>query len=213
VATIDVFAEMACPFTHAGLHRLQALLAERGMPVSFRIHAWPLEWVNGRPLDPELVGHEIDALRAQLDLDLFKGYAPEVLPRTSIPAFGLAAAAYDVDEATGTAVSLRLRHSLFEEGRDLTDPAVLATIGAELDVAPPSEAAARAAVERDHAAGRARGVVGSPHFFVGDRGWFCPLLQITKLADGTLRVRIDQHATDEFLTEVVAAAGAPDERV
>ena len=56
-------------------------------------------------------GREIDALRATVAPDLFAGFDPKTFPRTSIPAFGLAAAAYRVDDATGEAVSFALRNA------------------------------------------------------------------------------------------------------
>jgi hypothetical protein len=45
--------------------------------------------------------------------------------------------------------------------------------------------------------GRRRGVQGSPHFFVGDRGWFCPALDIDHV-DGHLRIVFDRAGFDEF---------------
>ncbi len=44
------------------------------------------------------------------------------------------------------------------------------------------------AVRGDWDIGRARGVLGSPHFFVGGHDWFCPSLDI-RSSEGHIAVR------------------------
>ena len=129
MAPIEVFADICCPFTHLGLRRLvdrrRALGREEPR---LHVRAWPLELVNGTPLDGELIGDEVDELRRQVAPDLFRGYDQSAFPHSSLPAFALAAVAYQRDLATGEAVSLALRAALFEEGRNIASPAVLAEI-------------------------------------------------------------------------------------
>lgn len=199
---VEVFAEIACPFTHAGLRRLVAERARRGAGGPRLVaRAWPLELVNGAPLDPEHVQQEIIGLREEVAPELFGGFLAARFPATSIPAFGLAAAAYDRGSETGEAVTLAIRNALFEEGLDVADGSVLGAIGARFGVEPPSPHVAQAAVERDLAEGRRRGVRGSPHFFTGDREWFCPTLDIRR--DGEeFRVRVDQAAVPAFYDAV-----------
>lgn len=61
--------------------------------MAVRVCSWPLELVNGTPLDPgEVAGHVRD-LRAQVAPDLFARFDPATLPRTTLPALALAAAA------------------------------------------------------------------------------------------------------------------------
>ena len=209
---IEVFADVGCPFTHVGLRRLVGARAERGRgDVALRVRAWPLELVNGAPLDPACIAEEVDDLRRQLVPDLFVGFRADRFPRTSLPAFVLAADAYAVDLATGEAVSLAVRDALFEEGRDVADPAVLAAI-AEAHGLP--TAAARSDADRhderpghaaghpgplaDLAEGRRRGVVGSPHFFTPGGDFFCPALDIARV-DGHLRITADPAGFDAFL--------------
>src|SRR6478736_5876076 len=72
---------------------------------------------------------EIDALRELVAPDLFAGFDPSSFPATSVPAFGLVAAAYLIGDPTGEAVSLAVRDALFERGLDVTDPEVLHEIG------------------------------------------------------------------------------------
>ena len=58
--TVEVFADVLCPFTHVGLHTLIDRRGERGLAEPLlRIRAWPLELVNGAPLDPSHIGAEI----------------------------------------------------------------------------------------------------------------------------------------------------------
>ena len=59
-------------------------------------------------------------------------------------------------------------------------------------------------VRAEWAEGRDRGVVGSPHFFVGDGGFFCPALDIARV-DGHLRIATDQAAFDAFLERCLTA--------
>ncbi len=60
-----------------------------------------------------------------------------------------------------------------------------------------------AQVQADYDAGKARGVQGSPTFFVGNEGFFCPTLNITKVGD-SLEIEFDRDAFDAFVTEVFA---------
>lgn len=198
---VEVFADIVCPFTHVGLRRLSKARAGRDDLPGVRVRAWPLEWINGAPLGADLAAREIEALRAQVAPDLFAGFDATTFPRTSIPAFGLAAAAYSVDDLTGEVVSLALRDALFERGEDVSDPEVLRAIGQPFGVAPFGGRATESAVRADWELGKARAVQGSPHFFVGDHGWFCPSLDISHEAG-----RFDIQIADDTMREFYAAA-------
>jgi predicted DsbA family dithiol-disulfide isomerase len=194
---IEVYADIWCPFTHVGLRRLVAARDTRRPDARIRVRAWPLELVNGRQLAPDLVAQEIGALRFEVAPELFAGFDPTRWPRSTIPALGLAAAAYRVGNDVGERVSLRLRDALFEEGRDVSDETELHALGLESGVEPLTGPAAEAAVRADWERGRARNVRGSPHFFVGTRDWFCPSLQIRH--EGTkFDISIDHEALDAF---------------
>jgi predicted DsbA family dithiol-disulfide isomerase len=199
---IEVFAEIGCPFTYLGLERLIAARDAAGVDVHLRVRAWPLEWVNGAPLDPYEVEREVKALRDAVAPTTFAGFDPATFPRTSVPAFGLAAAAYLAGDMTGEAVSMALRRAVFEAGRDVSDPDVLREIGAPYGVAPLDMSAATAAVRCDWARGRARSVVGSPHFFAGDDDWFCPSLRIRHDASG-YEVQRDAKSLEAFYERVL----------
>jgi predicted DsbA family dithiol-disulfide isomerase len=194
---IEVFADVVCPFTHVGLRRLVAYREQiRRDDVAIRVRAWPLELVNGEQVPRDLLVEEIAELRHTVAADLFTAFDPEHVPMSSLPALALAAAAYRTDMKSGERVSLMLREALFEEGRDLTDPAELLRIGqlSTLDDARAGEAE----VQADYAEGRARGVIGSPHFFVDGEGFFCPTLAIERV-EGQLSISFDAEGFDEFM--------------
>ena len=194
---VDVFADIVCPFTHVGLRRLSEARHARAVDLSLHVHAWPLEWINGAPLGPELLVREIDALRASVAPDLFSGFDAALFPLTSIPAFGLVAAGYEVDDAIGAALSMALRDALFEQGEDISRDDILWEIGRRFDIDAPDLAATEAAVRHDWDLGKMREVLGSPHFFVGDRGWFCPSLDIHH-GDGRFEVMIAGDTMRDF---------------
>ena len=86
---------------------------------------------------------------------------------------------------------------LFEHGADLRRSEVLASIADPYGIDPADESD-HAAVLADHAAGRERGVVGSPHFFVHGRGFFCPTLEIERV-DGHLNISFDDEGFTAFI--------------
>jgi predicted DsbA family dithiol-disulfide isomerase len=195
--TIEVFADVLCPFTHVGLRRFVTRRESAARPVALWVRAWPLEVVNGEPLAPDFVADEVEHLRAGVAPDLFAGFDPGAFPSTSVPALALSAAAYRHDQATGEAVALALRDLVFEQGRDIADPQVLDDVAARFGVT--VEPADTDTVAADHAEGKARGVVGSPHFFTPEGSFFCPSLDITRDDDGTLHVRFDQAGFERFV--------------
>lgn len=180
--TVEVFADVLCPFTHVGLHTLIDRRAERGLDEpNLRIRAWPLELINGKPLDPDHIDAEITALRGSVRPDLFKGFSVETFPKTSMTAFALAAAAARTGDAVlSESVGMALRDAVFEQGLDIGRPEVVAVIAAGFGVDPLDADATEAAVRADWDEGRGRGVVGSPHFFTGEASWFCPGLAISR---------------------------------
>lgn len=201
---IEVFADVACPFTHVGLRRLVERRDALGRTdVVLRIRAWPLERINHAPLDPTFIAKEIRAIQTQVAPDLFTGFDPSSFPTTSLPALALAAAAYRVDDATGEAVSLELRDQCFEQGVDIADPDVLDRIAAAHGVTVTE--VDHASIDADHADGSARGVVGSPHFFTPTGSFFCPLLSVGHAPDGALRVDRNDAGLADFLASCTLA--------
>ena len=166
------------------------------------VRAWPLEIVNGRPLDPHFIAEEVDDIRTQVAPDLFGGFREDTFPATSLPALALAAAAHEVGPATGERVSLALRDLLFERGVDVGDEDVLRDVAAEHGVEWAAVDPQR--VVDDHAEGVRRQVVGSPHFFTSAGGFFCPALQVSRDEAGQLQVVPDAEAFEQFLATCFA---------
>ena len=201
---VEVFADVVCPFTHVGLRRFVQARAEAGATeVALRVRAWPLELVNGEPLAADFVAEEIADLRAQVAGDLFTGFDPAAFPASTIGLLGLVEVAYEQGLTTGESVSLALRDALFERGRPVADPAVVAAIAADHGVTPPDAETAAALVEASWAAGQERGVIGSPHFFLSDDSWFCPGLDIERQGHH-LHIEADEGPFREFLTQAFA---------
>jgi predicted DsbA family dithiol-disulfide isomerase len=200
---VEVFADITCPFTHVGLKQVCGHVADMSEPCDVIVRAWPLEWVNGTPLDVDAVVVKAAALSEQLGVDDFSGLRAQCWPVSTIAALNLAAEAYERDAATGLAVSLELRAALFEHGVDVGDPDALALIAAAHHLAPPSPTAS-AAVQSDYELGQARGVKGSPHFFVGTDGFFCPALDLGRDTDGHLTARFDADMLAEFFARIDA---------
>jgi len=198
---VEVFADVVCPFAHVGLRRFVRRRAELGADHPLlRVRAWPLELVNAKPLDPTDVLRHVEELRDQVDPALCRGFDPDAFPRSSVPALALAALANRHGDATGEQVSLALRDALFEHGRDIGDPSTLEEIASRFGLAVPDRDTQQQLVLADWEEGKRRGVRGSPEFFVGGRGYFCPALRIEKI-DGDLRIVPNPEAFDAFLRE------------
>lgn len=197
MSVVEVFADVWCPFTHVGLRRLVERRAERGATTVLRVRAWPLELVNGAPMDAAFIGEEIGDLRAQVSPDLFTGFRVDRFPTSTLPALALVESAYEVGDGAGEAMSLAVRDALFEHGRDVGDPAVLAALATGLGV-PPATEAHLATVRDSWEEGVRRGVMGSPHFFTGDGAYFCPGLEIARV-DGHLRIAAKVEAFEAFV--------------
>lgn len=199
MTVIEVFADVSCPFTHVGLRRFverRAALARAD--VVMRVRAWPLEIVNGKPLDPHFIAEEIEDIRQQVAPALFAGFTEASFPVSSLPALVLTAAAYEKNIAVGETMSLALRDLLFEQGTDISDLGTLdrlaAERGVEVDLSDTHQ------VLDDHAEGIARGVIGSPHFFTPGGGFFCPALDVHRDTEGHLHITADPAGFDRFLT-------------
>ena len=196
--TVEVFADITCPFTHVGLRLVTARLRDQPSGVEILVRAWPLEWVNGAPLEAGATAKKVAALREQVAPDLFDGLRPDRWPDTTIPALNLATAAYGRDPSTGLLVSLALRDALFEDGRDIGDATVVADLARRFDL-PDSQAEPSSQVVADYREGQSRDVIGSPHFWLDGQDFFCPLLDIGHDETGQLTAELDTNGLDRIL--------------
>jgi len=209
VPVIEVFADIWCPFAHVGLRAIEEQRARTGRAdVAIWVRAWPLELVNGVPLDPSVTREHADDLREQVAPGLFRHLDVDRFPSSTLGALALANRAYRTDLQLGERVSFALRDALFEEGRDISDPVILEYLAHDLGVVMPGESD-RADVVADWREGQRRGVLGSPHFFCGDTDVFCPSLDITKDPVEGVSVVRDVSRLTAFLERCLAQPGSP----
>jgi predicted DsbA family dithiol-disulfide isomerase len=203
---IEVYADLWCPFTHVGLRVLRSMRETLGRPrVGIRVRPWPLELVNGAPMEPAKAAANAAALRAQVAPGLFSSLDVITFPTSTLEGLALVEAAYGASQELGERASFILRDLLFEEGRDISDPAVLEAAAQALEIGSVTDAH-RAAVRASLAEGSARGVIGSPHFFCGSEDIFCPSLEITR-DDGMLQIRDGAVRLEAFLASCLGAPG------
>jgi predicted DsbA family dithiol-disulfide isomerase len=209
VPTIEVYADIWCPFAHVGLQTAAERLRLIGRDdIPMRVRAWPLELVNGSPLDAEVTAHHVAELRAQVAPELFAGFDPEHFPSSSLPALALAATAYRRGDVVGEAASFALRDALFEQGRDVSDPDVLSDIAAFLGIGATTSADERSLLD-DWRVGQERGVKGSPHFYCEGADMFCPSLDIAKDTANHLQIHPKIAALNDFLADCLTGVRAP----
>ncbi len=201
---LEVYADIWCPFAHVGLRAARLVRDERTTnPMPMVVRAWPLELVNGVPMDPTKTAEHVRELREQVAPELFEGFDEANFPSTSLPALSLAALAYRIDAPTGEAVSFALRDALFERGQDIADRGVLEELGGRLGVGLGTEFDLTGVYEDWHS-GQARGVKGSPHFFCADADAFCPALDIERDTLGHLSMRRASSELEAFLEHCLA---------
>src|SRR6516165_10767025 len=132
--TVEVFADVRCPFTHVGLRRLVEWRQHGGAEFVLQVRAWPLELVNRAPLGVDLVSEEVELIRGSVAPELFEGFRTDRYPRSSLPALSLVAGAQRLGVEEGERASLRVRDEMFERGVDIADPREVERIGRELGV-------------------------------------------------------------------------------
>ncbi len=204
---IEVFADIWCPFTHVGLRAIDEQRRRTGRSdVVIWVRAWPLELVNGAPLDPAVTREHVNDLREQVAPNMFRHVDTDRFPHSTLDALALANRAYRTDLEVGERVSFALRDALFEEGRDISERVTLEQLAGEYGVAMPDESD-HVAVVADWHTGVQRGVLGSPHFFCGGADVFCPSLDITKDAVRGVSIMRDAARLTEFLERCLAPPG------
>ena len=123
--TIEVFADIACPFTHVGLtrfvqHRDRAGRSE-SPPEASSLAPGARRTGSPRPAGGGGEGGATCVPRRSSDL---RGFDPPAFPASTLPALRLVASGYRQSSAVGERVSLHLRALLFDHGVDITDPAL-----------------------------------------------------------------------------------------
>ncbi|CAB4365574.1 MAG: disulfide bond formation protein DsbA [Actinobacteria bacterium] len=202
---VEVFADIWCPFAHVGLRAVADERDRRGRDdVVVWVRAWPLELVNGAPMDGHHAAERGRALREQVAPDQFAEVDPENFPSSTLPALALVSRAYEADPQLGERATFLVRDALFEHGQDIADPMVLQLLADELGVGLPDEAD-HARVLADYAEGQRRSVKGSPHFFGPDGDVFCPALQISRDEQDAFVIVADRQRLTEFVDRCFTA--------
>ena len=158
--------------------------------VAIWVRAWPLELVNGAPLDAPVTLEHANELREQVAPNLFRHFDLSRFPGSTLDALSLANRAYQNRPRGRRASQLRAprRPLRVRPGHFGPDPRSR-LLARDLGVVMPDESD-YAGVMADWHEGQRRGVLGSPHFFCGDDDVFCPSLDITK---GSGQGRIDRQ--------------------
>ena len=195
---IEVYADIWCPFAHMSLMRATQQRDESGSDVRFRVFPWPLELINEAAMDPDFIGEEVLDLQAQATPDMFEDFSIDAFPSSTLPALALVESAYRVGVEQGEAMSLATRAALFEYGHDLDDPAVLERLAQLIGVPMPTDED-MVAIGVAWAEGKARDVIGSPHYFTPAGDFFCPALDIKRVGEH-LVIKPTMAAFDEFIT-------------
>jgi 2-hydroxychromene-2-carboxylate isomerase len=205
---IEVFADIWCPFAYIGLRMIRDYRDSLGAnDTHILVRSWPLELINEEPMNPEKAYNNCSALRDQVAPDAFAGINVEQFPVSTLDALTLIARAYEVDLSLGEAASFKVRDALFEEGKDISDTDVLDKLAEDLGI-PHFHDPTYSAVHADWEEGKRRGVIGSPHFFHGTVGTFCPSLQMSKSPEAGLTIHTDTSRLQDFLQQCFMPGGA-----
>lgn len=205
---LEVFADIWCPFAHVGLRVVLAERDRRGRnEVPVLVRSWPLELVNGAPMNPERTAEHVHHLREQLVPELFAGFDPTHFPITTLPALALVHRAYRVSGQLGETASVEVRNELFELGRNIADASVLDALARRLGIPAPEETDNQGVVD-DWEEGKHRRVIGSPHFFRGEHAAFCPSLHIERDPEHGMAISLDPAKLYAFLDVALGPASA-----
>jgi predicted DsbA family dithiol-disulfide isomerase len=196
---IEIFADVWCPFAYVGIRRVFQYRDEIGRnDVPIIVRSWPLESVNDAPMAQAKALGNCEALRRQVAADQFANTELSNFPSTTLDALTLIAQAYEQDVSAGEKASIVIREAIFERGDDVADYSVLQGLAENLGVSYVRDAD-HTLVRRDWEEGKTRGVVGSPHFFNGSVGVFCPSLQLTRTEDSGLIIQANAEKLAAFL--------------
>lgn len=191
-----LFADIACPWAHAAVHRWRAERARRGLEdgVFLDLRCFPLELVNRRATPKRTLDAEIPvagSLAPEAGWQMWQRQ-PYDYAVSSLLALEAVQAAKEQGPKASEDLDYALRRAFFGESRNITLHHVVVEIASEC---PTVDEAALEAALRD---GRARHrifedlriaesdeVQGSPHFFLsGGPSWHNPGVEMHWVGDG-----------------------------
>lgn len=175
---LEFYYDVVCPYAWLGALQVQALAARTGARVRWRpvLLGGLLQGTGApeRPAETWSAQRQVliaqDLLREAARQGVSPVYPPDH-PRRTVNAMRLVLSA---PEARWPEVSLRLWRAYWEEGLDLSRPAVLAGLAVELglDPAAPDDPALKAELRRRTDEALALGVFGVPTFRAAGRQWW-----------------------------------------
>lgn len=175
---IDFVYDVVCPYAYLASTRVEAAAARHGATVRWRpILLGGLFREIGAPDDPNATMPEAKATLVRRDIERWADLLgvplsrPAEHPRRTVDAMRLCTLA---DPDKRPAVSRALFSAYWIEGRDVSDPEVLAAIATEHGLSPAAirEPATKAALRDATAEAAAQGAFGVPTFRIGDRLWW-----------------------------------------
>jgi predicted DsbA family dithiol-disulfide isomerase len=209
---VTVYGDLVCPFATFVLHGLRAARARLGLPVRFDLRAFPLELVNRRPHDLDLMEREKAVLAAAepgLDWRRWRGDRNAWPITTLLPLEAVQAAKHP--EVGGLpasdALDAALRRALYLDSRCIALLPVVLEVAEEV---PDMDRGGLAAALR-HGHGRAEVldqadlaahhvVRASPHVFTPDgRDWINPGVDLDHDGDFAILKRYDPHVYEEIV--------------
>src|SRR5437763_5593214 len=209
---VTVYGDLVCPFATLVLHGLRSARTRLGLDVQFDLRAFPLELVNRRPHDLDLLEREkavLAAVEPTLEWRRWRGDRNGWPATTLLPLEAIQAAKHP--EVGGFAASDRLdaalRRALYLDSRCIALLPVVLEVAEEV---PDMDRGALAAALHhgrgraevlDHAALATRHAVrGSPHVFTPDGwSWLNPGIELDHGGDFPVVKRYDPTVYEEIL--------------
>ncbi len=177
--TVVVFADIACPWAHAAVHRFHTTRAQLGLEETIRLdpRAFPLEIFNERPTPKRILDAEIPVageLAPEAGWRMWERQLYEY-PVTTLPAMEAVYAAKGQSALAAEALDRALRRGFFGASRNVSMRHEILEIAADCEEVDLERLAkdldsgtSRRALFDDYAVARTSTVKGSPHFFFAD---------------------------------------------
>ena len=185
-----LFSDIACPWSHAAVHRWRAERARRGLDdeVFLRLRAFPLELFNRRPTPAHVLHAEIPvagSLAPDAGWEIWRK-GPFDYPVSSLLALEAVHAASDQSPRAAEELDAALRRAFFGDSRNISLHHEIVDIAREcpdvdeIDLEEALETGrARRRVFDDFRAAQSDEVAGSPHFFLeGGGAWHNPGIEM-----------------------------------
>jgi predicted DsbA family dithiol-disulfide isomerase len=133
---VVVYSDIACPWAHIAMHRLDRAIRERGVGAEVTIdhRAFPLELINGRPTPKQILDAEIPVCSA-LEPEAGWSFEPDPwsYPVSTLPALEAVQAAKVQSPDASARLDRELRRAMFDGWRCLAVYPVVFDIAATVE--------------------------------------------------------------------------------